>query len=84
MTPEQEAVRGRAIASFLENEHVAALLDGIEARYLDAFRASRPDEPATREHAYRMLRAVADLRDEMRAAVGAGRFAESRLSAART
>jgi len=79
MTPEQEAARGRAVASFLENEHVAALLDNLERRYLETIRTSAPDDQGARETAYRMLRALDDLRGEMRAAVGAGRYAETRI-----
>lgn len=80
MTAEQEIERGRRIAAFLEDEHVAALLDGIEAQHLQAIRGSEPLETEKREQAYRMLRAVQDLRDAMRGAINSGKAAQAKVN----
>lgn len=80
MTPEQDVERGRRIAAFVEDEHVAALLDGIEAQHLEAIRSSAPAESDKREAAYHGLRAVQDLRDALRGAINSGKFAEAKLN----
>lgn len=79
MTKEQEAERGRVIAGFLENEHVAALFASVEAKYIGEIRGSEPTESTKREAAYHSLRALSDLRSAMAEVVNSGKFADAQL-----
>jgi hypothetical protein len=54
------------IQHFARSDAVEWLLDGLIEKYQDAWRSSAPDAQPAREDAYRMVRALGDLKTEIR------------------
>ena len=70
------ARRARAI---LEDELVAAALDAIEAELRADWESSQPDDSASRENAYRMLRAAKAFRERFQKMIDDGAVARAVL-----
>ena len=70
------AWRARAI---IEDELVAAALETIEAELRAAWEPSQPDDSASRENAYRMLRAAKAFRERFQKMIDDGAVARAVL-----
>ena len=70
------ARRARAI---LEDELVATALETIEAELRAEWESSQPDDSASRENAYRMLRAAKALRQRFQKVIDDGAVARAVL-----
>lgn len=66
MDTTERANRARAI---LEDVLFTDAIAAIRERQLAAFESSAPDNPAAREQAHQMLRAITQLKTELRSAI---------------
>jgi hypothetical protein len=67
------------VKAILEDELVAGALDAIEAELRAEWESSQPDDSASRENAYRMLRAAKALRQRFQKVIDDGAVARAVL-----
>ena len=72
----ERAARARAI---VEDELVVEVFARLESRLIEGWAASRPDEAAAREEAYRSLRALQDFKAAFERLLSDGKVAERDL-----
>jgi hypothetical protein len=67
------------VKAILEDELVAGALDAIEAELRAEWESSQPDDSASRENAYRMLRAAKAFRERFQKVIDDGAMARAVL-----
>ncbi|HEX4569949.1 MAG TPA: hypothetical protein VH184_05965 [Dongiaceae bacterium] len=67
------------VKAILEDELVAGALDAIEAELRAEWESSQPDDSASRENAYRMLRAAKAFRQRFQKVIDDGAVARAVL-----
>ncbi|MDR6292347.1 putative TIM-barrel enzyme [Inquilinus ginsengisoli] len=79
MNAEAALARAKNAEQIINDPLVAAVLDGIERKWVDAIVASPVADAEGRELAYRMFKAVQQFRDEFAAMIGDGKIAAAEL-----
>ncbi|QCG97372.1 hypothetical protein E6C67_26735 [Azospirillum sp. TSA2s] len=72
------SVRAAQAKRILEDDMFKEMLASIESKATEQWRSSEPHQTEKREDAYRMLRAIGDLRAEFQRVVNDGAFARKR------
>lgn len=73
---------GERAKQLLENPTLTSAFDAMERAYFDAWRGSKPDDPAHRERIYMMFQCTTEVRRVLRQKVEDAILADAQLKAA--